>query len=76
MQIEELAAALNKGEVNFKFIKKDGSTRIAKGTRNLGSIPESQHPKGGVASSLVLPFFDLDAQGWRSLSIDSKFEIC
>lgn len=59
------------------FIKKDGTERVMKCTRNLGMIPESFHPKGTdkKQSEDVFPVFDLDAQGWRSFRIDSVISI-
>ena len=37
---------LSEGNLNFAFIKKDGSVRIANGTTNLDLIPQEFHPKG------------------------------
>jgi hypothetical protein len=59
--------------LNFAFIKKDGSTRIANGTTNLDLIPEEFHPKGGKASDKVICYFDTDKGAWRSLSNNTEF---
>jgi hypothetical protein len=60
--------------VNFSFTKvSDGTTRIAKGTRDLGLIPSSKHPKKESApkSTNVVNYFDLGANDWRSFDISN-----
>ena len=60
------------GEVQFVFLKKDGSFRIARGTRAPEHIPADQHPKGKRAPSYTaLAFFDLDLEEWRGMRIDN-----
>lgn len=74
--MENLKTLLSKNIVKFKFIKKDGSERIAIGSTNLNFIPTEFHPKTGKASSdKVIVFFDLEKLSWRSLSISSAYEI-
>ena len=72
---QELRAKLSQGPVNFKFIKSDGTERVANGTTNMSNVPESQHPKGGKAPDSIIAFYDLDKQAWRSLSISSTIWI-
>jgi len=66
---------LSTGVVNFSFTKvSDGSTRVANGTRDLNAIPAAFHPKGTSTkpeTTNTVTFFDVDAQGWRSFSIDT-----
>lgn len=64
---------LNEGEVKFQFTKKNGKTRDARGTTNLGLIPEANHPKGTgyTEPDDTVRFFDLDKNAWRSLCWDS-----
>lgn len=71
--IESLLTALNEREsVRFVYVKKsDNSIREARGTRCLDAIPLCDHPKGLKQSSpSVLPYYDLDRQGWRCLLRD------
>lgn len=65
---------LSKGILNFAFIKKDGSVRIANGTTDLNLIPQEFHPKGtGKASDKVIAYFDTDKNAWRCLSANTEF---
>jgi tRNA G37 N-methylase Trm5 len=59
----------------LKFIKKDGSTRVMKGTLNFKRIPSNQHPKDFsmpkvlklVKTSGIVHVYDLEKKGWRSI---------
>ena len=65
---------LSEGHLNFAFIKKDGSVRIANGTTNLDLIPQEFHPKGnGKASDKVIAYFDTDKNAWRCLGSNTEF---
>jgi hypothetical protein len=67
---DELRANLRAGVLEFAFTKKDGTLRLAKGTTQLDQIPSASHPTGARASSAnQVPFFDLEKQEWRSVSI-------
>jgi hypothetical protein len=68
--ISELRTRLQSGIVHFAFQTKNGNIRFAMGTTNLSHIPSDSHPKGNTPSPKVLPFYDLDIQGWRSVSIE------
>lgn len=73
---EDLKTRLRLGSINFSFQKKDGTIRKAYGTLLMSEIPEDQHPKSGAeASPKVIPFFDLEKLGWRSVSIDQPIFI-
>ena len=79
MKLETLKYLLNEGEVSFKFKKKDGTIREARGTTCSALIPqeepkegEEQKPKRKVTlSPNVTRYFDLDKNQWRSFSNDS-----
>jgi len=68
---------LNDHSLEFKFKKIDGSTRIAKGTRNLDLIPEEFHPKGTAPEATekrnekIVAYFDFDKKSWRSFKRES-----
>lgn len=59
----------------IKFIKKDGSERIMKGTLNFRRIPVQQQPKDFslpkvlklVKTSGVVHVYDLEKKDWRSI---------
>lgn len=72
--ISNLADRLSKGIVTFKFIKKDGTIRKAKGTTNKKYLFKHTNwrPKGGVSSPKVLCFYDVVKGAWRSMSVKSK----
>jgi len=63
---EKLTREMSGGNVvEFVYIKKDGSVRIAKGT-----IPELKFGLEGkiktVGQNSVVKYFDIEADGWRS----------
>ncbi len=79
MKLETLKCLLSEGEVSFKFKKKDGSIREARGTTCSNLIPKEE-PKEGeelkpkkkvVLSPNVTRYYDLDKNQWRSFSNDS-----
>ena len=64
---EALKKKLEKGECKFSFNKLDGTTREARGTTKIESIPEDIRPKGGTSVAGVA-YYDLDVKGWRSIA--------
>lgn len=69
---------LNRNEVKVIFLKKDGSLRTMKCTRNFDimqintGINEESLIKGtGKESEDVLKVFDLEKSAWRSFRVDS-----
>jgi hypothetical protein len=54
------------------FEKEDGEIRRALATRTLEHIPTQFHPKkaDGATSGLVVKFFDILKDGWRSFRAD------
>ena len=83
MHINDLRTALNEGVVLFEFIKKDGTTRHARGTTSTDLIPSDDMPKGNrtplqqaAYERQTVSFYDIDKKGWRSMRIDAiwKYE--
>ena len=76
MTIEELKKEMRIGVVEFQFTKKDGSIRSAKGTTNMGIIPEENHPTGtdNTLSDSVVRFFDVEKSEWRSFCSTNYIE--
>ena len=65
----ELKYLLNKGIVDFEFIKVDGITkRKARATRMTEYVPARNMPHGGYVSPKIIPWYDLKKQAWRSVS--------
>lgn len=78
MDIQDLRKALNEGIVLFEFIKKDGSTRHARGTTSPELVPNNDLPKGkrtplqqAAFERQTVAFYDIDAKGWRCMRIDT-----
>lgn len=69
VSISELRSMLDKGVVRFTYRKKDGSMRVALGTRNTDLIPCDEEVKEvediNAAKSTV--YWDLESKGYRSL---------
>ena len=67
--IQNFKNALHNGVVNFKYTKKDGSIREAKGTLNIDIMGEENAPSGTSnmnISDSTIRYFDLNSNGWRS----------
>jgi len=63
-----LSNMLHQGIVEFTFLKLDGSKRVARGTLDLGIVPEHDLPSSGPsrATNPNPKFYDMDNEGWRS----------
>ena len=71
--IEALRRALAEGEVELVFVKRNERYRVARATRCLELIPDSDRPKGTTRrreSDTAMAFYDLDKGAWRSFRID------
>jgi hypothetical protein len=67
-----LIGKLTEGSTSFKFRKVDGSIREANGTLNNDLIPAGEPRAQALAEGAqVIPFYDLDENGWRSFRADS-----
>lgn len=75
--IEDLKEKMRNGVVEFSYTKKDGSTRVAKGTLNFDIMGEKNQPKTGVDYDFndTTRYFDVDSDGWRSFKNDNFIEI-
>lgn len=64
--------ALRERVVNFKFNKKDGTVREAKGTTKPDLIPETQlsnkTSRTYTPNPNVVKYFDTEKEGWRSFN--------
>ena len=62
----------NSTPVEFSYVKKDGSVRVAHGTTNYGLIPENDQPKNGVEDNLTtIRYYDTDKLGWRAAIVEN-----
>lgn len=64
--------ALRNGVTHFIYVKKDGSLRVAKGTRNFDFIPSEDVPTGGgnEMPDNIETYYDVDKGAWRCLDIN------
>ena len=76
MTREQIIETLTRGVVNFKYTKKDGSERIASGTRYMPFIiAQGAEPKGtGTEKIGVITYYDIEKQGWRSFAEENFVE--
>lgn len=66
--VKALKAELHKREVSFKYYKKDGSIRDAKGTLNSEIYGKENTPTGSIKTipENQIRYYDTDSDGWRS----------
>lgn len=76
MTREQIIETLTSGVVSFKYTKKDGSERIASGTRHMDFIrTQGAEPKGtGTEKIGVITYYDLEKEGWRSFAEENFVE--
>lgn len=75
---QNLKEELSKGVVAFTYEKKDGTHRDAYGTRNLDIVKmvDGTMPNGnGTERTGTIPYWDMEACGWRSCKEDSVLEV-
>lgn len=75
--IENLKSQMRNGVVEFSYTKKDGSTRVAKGTLNFDIMGVENQPKNGIEynSDTTTRYFDVNSNGWRSFKNDNFIEM-
>ena len=76
VNINDFKNALHKGVVNFKYKKKNGEIRDAKGTLNVEIMGEENTPKG-TGYDIVdtnIRYYDLNSEGWRSFIAENLIE--
>ena len=68
--------ALHKGVVEFKYKKKNGEIRSAKGTLNIEVMGEDNAPKctGYDIVDDNIRYYDLNSEGWRSFIPENLIE--
>ena len=76
VNINEFKKALHEGVVEFKYTKKNGDERTAKGTLNIEVMGEENTPKGSgyETPDNVIKYYDMDSNGWRSFITDNLIE--
>lgn len=76
INIKDFKNALNEGTVEFKYKKKDGSIRDAKGTLNIDIMGSENAPTGSGynISDSNIRYYDLNSNGWRSFLVDNLLE--
>jgi len=69
----ELKAKMQKGEVKFKYTKKNGEIRDALGTLNVDVIGKENAPSGTgkQVPENQIRYYDLNSKGWRSFIADN-----
>ena len=79
MEIKDFKQMLRENfETKFKYTKKDGSEREARGTLNTDMVPESAQPKGTQSwetADDIVKYYDLDKEGWRSFHWDQFVDV-
>ena len=76
VNITNFKNALHKGIVEFKYKKKNGEIRSAKGTLNIDIMGEDNAPKG-TGYDIVddnIRYYDLNSEGWRSFIPENLIE--
>ena len=76
VNINEFKKALHNGKVEFKYTKKNGEERIAKGTLNIDVMGIENAPKGTgyEITDSNIRYYDLNSEGWRSFIVDNLIE--
>ena len=77
MNRQELIEKLSHDILKIGFKKKDGSERFMKCTLNSEYVPsyEKKTDREKKVNESVLPVYDLEKEGWRSITVDSIFSI-
>ncbi len=68
-QIEKFKKELLKGDVNFKFLKKSGEERAARGTTKRDSFNYDFKGSKKKTNPHIIKYFDLDKNNFRSFDI-------
>lgn len=76
INIEDFKKALHNGVVEFKYKKKNGDERVAKGTLNVEVMGEENSPKGTgyEITDSNIRYYDLNSKGWRSFVVENLIE--
>lgn len=62
---------LKNEENEIIFLKKDGSVRELKGTRNVEALPSEKRPTNNNVpnNATMIPVYDLDKDDWRGFNL-------
>lgn len=76
VNIANFKNALHKGVVEFKYKKKNGEIRSARGTLNIEVMGEDNAPKGTgyEITDDNIRYYDLNSEGWRSFIPENLIE--
>jgi hypothetical protein len=76
VNINEFKKALRNGIVEFKYKKKNGEERTARGTLNIEVMGEENSPKGTgyEITDTNIRYYDLNSEGWRSFIPENLIE--
>lgn len=76
VNISQFKNALRNGVVEFKYTKKNGDERTAKGTLNINIMGDENVPKGTgyEISDNNIRYYDLNSEGWRSFITENLIE--
>ena len=76
VNIANFKNALHKDIVEFKYKKKNGEIRSAKGTLNIEVMGEENTPKGTgyEITDNNIRYYDVNSGGWRSFIIENLIE--
>lgn len=67
---DDLIKQLQQGVVVLEFIKADQSVRRMRATLNTSYLPvRPEHTLAAKNNPLLIKVWDLDAQGWRSVTV-------
>ena len=70
---EDLARSLKSAILEITFIKKDGTERVMQATLRPDLVPvyEKKTDRVREVNESILPVYDIEAEGWRSINLDS-----
>jgi len=76
VNIQNFKNALHKGVVEFKYKKRNGEIRSAKGTLNIDVMGNENAPTGSgyKTSDDIIRYYDLNSEGWRSFVVENLIE--
>lgn len=71
---QELVAMMCVGVVTFSYLKKDGTTRIARGTLSKEMCPKVESSERKTSGHLQI-YYDVDKKAWRCFVKDNLLTI-
>ena len=76
IEAADFKSLLRSGIVEFKYTKKNGEIRDARGTLSIDVMGKENEPKGGGKEypENVIRYYDLNSKGWRSFLIENLIE--